>query len=250
MFHWPVVFGFYLMGQIVYWYSPCPVNIIPSLLDERVLYSVQRTLWTMTLKLWIMTLEWTSKGSHTPPLPSPPVDPVNNMSHYGLNQPMVHTHMYRSAEQQSVAADPVNTIRVSLARRRSRCPAFASAEQLCGGDSPPLERERSRRNCSVVTVSPGHSCHSFAPDDHPPVTPASTPCQPTAGMKKYSITSSSSLVVVPLAIKWIQFSKLFSNCFSHSIFTVRPHQSSPQIPVNNCDNLLSTHCWPMKKFSV
>ena len=128
VFHWPVVFGFYLMGQIVYWYSPCPVNIIPSLLDERVLYSVQRTLWTMTLKLWIMTLEWTSKGSHTPPLPSPPVDPVNNMSHYGLNQPMVHTHMYRSAEQQSVAADPVNTIRVSLARRRSRCPAFASAE--------------------------------------------------------------------------------------------------------------------------
>ena len=156
---------------------------------------------------------------------------------------MVHTHMYRSAEQQSVAADPVNTIRVSLARRRSRCPAFASAEQLCGGDSPPLERERSRRNCSVVTVSPhSHSCHSFAPDDHPPVTPASTPCQPTAGMKKYSITSSSLLVVVPLAIKWIQFSKLFSNCFSHSIFTVRPHQSSPQIPVNNCDNLLSTHC--------
>ena len=179
MFHWPVVFGFYLMGQIVYWYSPCPVNIIPPLLDERVLYSVQRTLWTMTLKLWIMTLEWTSKGSHRPPLPSPPVDPVNNMSHYGLNQPMVHTHMYRSAEQQSVAADPVNTIRVSLARRRSRCPAFASAEH-CAVETLLHWRERGRGEIvllwqfplvTVVTVSP------------PTIIPRSHPRQPLVNQR-------------------------------------------------------------------
>ena len=162
------------------------------------------------------------------------------------NDPHTHVQISRAAKCRSWSGKHHQSL---------SCPQALSVSCLCKCRaivrwrlSSPLERERSRRNCSVVTVSP-HS-HSFAPDDHPPVTPASTPCQPTAGMKKYSITSSSLLVVVPLAIKWIQFSKLFSNCFSHSIFTVRPHQSSPQIPVNNCDNLLSTHCWPMKKFSV
>ena len=61
-----------------------------------------------------------------------PASKKDMIGHYSdlleLHGPTPEALAYRSAEQQSIAADPVNTIRVSLARRRSRCPAFASAE--------------------------------------------------------------------------------------------------------------------------